>query len=280
MKKTLIALAVAVFATSGTAIAALGAFSPSNTNNTITFGGSITPDHQDYNVWTWAVGQGYENFNNKISELTNDKKNLTITANENMPLLVGKTLTPFEGTPGISPQIEFLDSKGPLLIMWANDNAEGSMTLTVNDTQQREIGSMTLNVTALAPVAWAKKDASTGVSIRYLNNFSGSFIGSTGGFNSPPSFAQVDDISTAFGAPSLAEMQRQLKSYPGLSNIADDTTDLVAPSSNNYASVGWIYTGAYALGIRDGQSISITFASPVTNETQWKAPLMIQISYD
>lgn len=280
MKKTLIALVVAASAVvSGSAMAGLGSFDAGNTNNTVDFGGIINPSVSK-NMWVWAVGQGYNNFSHEVNELTDSGKKLTIIAGENMPLLVGKTTAAFEGAPGLSPQIAFSDSKGSITPVWGSDNAEGTMTLTVNDTKQQKIGTMTLNVNALAPIAWSKTDASKGVSLRYMDNTHGSFKGSTGIFQSTPNFAKVNAILNAFGAPTLQEIQTQVKSYPGLSGISDDTSDIVASTEDDYASSGWAYAGAYALGISNGKAFEINFDSPVTAKTQWTAPLNMRVSYN
>ncbi|EGC4561136.1 hypothetical protein H9J55_004315 [Escherichia coli] len=280
MKKTLIALAVAASAAvSGSAMAGLGNFDAGNLNNKVDFGGTITPDVIQNN-WVWAVGQGYDQFSHTTLELTDFGKKLTITAGENMPLLVGKTTAAFEGSPGISPQIAFSDSKGVINPVWADDNAAGTMTLTVNDAQQQEIGSMTLNVKAFAPVAWSKTNATEGVSLRYMNNSTGSFTGSTGVFQSTPDFATVNAILNAFGAPTLQELQAQIKSYPGLADIANNESNRVITSSDDYSAAGWAYAGAYALGIPTGNQLVIDFNSAVLAETQWNAPLMMQVSYN
>ncbi|ELO4994209.1 hypothetical protein QUQ46_004758 [Escherichia coli] len=278
MKKTLIALAVATSAAvSGSAMAGLGNFDAGNTDNTVNIGGIITPT-QVKNNWVWAVGQGYDNFTHEISELTDSGKKLTIIASENMPLLVGKVTAAFEGAPGLAPQIAFSDSKGSITPAWATDNAEGTITLTVNDNQQQEIGSMKLNVNAVAPVAWTKTDASVGIDLRRHDG--GAFIGATGGFTSTPNFATVNSILNAFGAPTLQDLESQIKSYPGLSGVSDDTSDLVGSTGDTYASSGWAYAGAYALGISNGKVIEVNFNSPVNAETHWTAPLKMQVSYN
>ena len=280
MKKTLIALAVAASAAvSGAAMAALGGFDAGNVSNTVDFSGSITPSEN--NKWVWAVGQGYGNFSHKTYDLTDNGRKLTITASENMPLLVGKVTEAFKGGPGLSPQIAFSDSTGSIKLVWAADNAEGTMTLTVHDTNQQEIGTMTLNVRAIAPTAWAKSDASTGVTMHYMSNYSYSFAGSTGVFATNPNFAAVSEIINAFGAPTLQELTDQVKAYPGLGNIPDESADVVALSHDNFGSDDWIYASAYALGIPDGNKLELNFNSPVNTgaETNWKASLTMQISY-
>ncbi|ENR8844773.1 hypothetical protein ACEXEA_004198 [Escherichia coli] len=279
MKKTLIALAVAASAAvSGSAMAGLGNFSAGNTDNTVNIGGIITPS-QVKNKWVWAVGQGYDNFTHETTALTDSGKKLTIIAKENMPLLVGKTTEAFEGAPGLAPQIAFSDSKGGITPVWADDNAEGTMTLTVNDAQQKEIGSMKLNVNAIAPVGWAKTDASTGIDLRYHPTSSGSFTGSTGKFASSPTFAKVNAILDAFDAPVFRDIEEQIKSYPGLSGIHVVTSGVVGTTSDKYDSSGWAYAGAYALGISNGKALEVNFNSPVNAETHWTAPLKMQVSY-
>ncbi|HFN6369104.1 TPA: hypothetical protein ACH57I_004535 [Escherichia coli] len=280
MKKTLIALAVAASAAvSGSAMAGLGNFDAGNLNNKVDFGGTITPAVVQ-NDWVWAVGQGYNQFSHTTRELTESGTKLTITAADVMPLLVGKTSKVTVGDVGISPQIAFSDSKGTITPVWTGENAEGTMTLTVNDAQQQEIGSMTLNVAAVAPVAWAKKDASSTVSVRSITGNGGaSFEGAVGKFSSEPSFSQVDGITVAIGAPSIAELQAQVKSFPGLENIAEDTSDVVGGSAAYYGDSNYAYSGAYALGIPRGKQLVVKFNNAISAETQWNAPLTMQVSY-
>ncbi|WP_105467671.1 hypothetical protein [Escherichia coli] len=280
MKKTLIALAVAASAAvSGSAMAGLGGFAAGNLNNKVDFGGTITPAVVENN-WVWAVGQGYNQFSHTTRELSEGGTKLTITAAQAMPLLVGKTSKVMVGDVGISPQIAFSDSKGAITPEWADDNAEGTMTLTVNDAQKQEIGAMTLGVTAVAPVAWAKTDASTDVSVRYIHGKTGSsFEGAVGRFANSPSFSQVDNVSVANGAPSIAELQAQVKSFPGLEGIKDNTTDVAPETGAYYGDSNYAYSGIYALGVSKGRQLIVKFNKTISAETQWNAPLTMQVSY-
>ncbi|WP_105455128.1 hypothetical protein [Escherichia coli] len=280
MKKTLIALAVAASAAvSGSAMAGLGGFAAGNLNNKVDFGGTITPAVVENN-WVWAVGQGYNQFSHTTRELSEGGTKLTITSAQAMPLLVGKTSKVMVGDVGISPQIAFSDSKGAITPEWAGDNAEGTMTLTVNDAQKQEIGAMTLNVTAVAPVAWAKTNASTGVIVRYiLGQGVSSFEGAVGRFADSPSPSQVDNISVANGAPSIAELQAQVKSFPGLEGIEGDTSDAVAGTQAYYGDSNYAYSGVYALGVSKGKQLIVKFNKTISAETQWNAPLTMQVSY-
>ncbi|WP_097457045.1 hypothetical protein [Escherichia coli] len=280
MKKTLIALAVAASAVvSGSTMAGLGNFDAGNLNNKVDFGGTITPVVVENN-WVWAVGQGYDQFSHTTRELTETGTKLTITAAQAMPLLVGKTSKVTVGDIGISPQIAFSDSEGAITPVWASDNAEGTMTLTVNDAQQQKIGSMTLNVTAVAPVAWAKTDASMDVVVKNISGSTGAaFEGAVGKFAEKPSFSQLDNITTANGAPGIAELQAQVKLFPGLENIGNDTSDSVNPTGAYYGDSNYAYSGSYALGIPSGKRLIVKFDNTISTETQWNAPLTMQVSY-
>ncbi|MBC0343796.1 hypothetical protein FSF51_024035 [Escherichia coli] len=73
MKKTLIALAVAVSAVSGAA----HAWTTGDFNGSFDMNGTITADaYKD--KWEWMVG-GALSFNNTIKEMTDDSKLLTLT---------------------------------------------------------------------------------------------------------------------------------------------------------------------------------------------------------
>ncbi|MFJ7174841.1 F4 family fimbrial subunit [Citrobacter freundii] len=280
MKKTLIALAVAASAAvSGSALAGLGSFGSGNINNTVNFGGSITVP-EGANSWVWAVGQGYDQYSNTTRDLTDNGTKLTITASENMPLLVGKTMKPFEGAPGLAPQIAFSDSKGVITPVWGTSNAEGTMTLTVNDASQQKIGTMTLNVTGISPVVWARTSGSSSADVRVQDPTGGAFLNATGNFESSPSFTEVDAILTSFGGTTIQELQTLLKTYPGLSNIAEDTSNVAGRTQDPLASSGWAYVSSYALGILRGKTLEVNFDSTVNHDTQWKAPLNMQISYN
>lgn len=284
MKKTLIALAVATSAAvSGSAVAGLGSFDAGNLNNRVDFGGTISPTPVTHN-WVWAVGQGYNQYSNSIDQLTNSGRTLTITAADNMPILAGKVTSAFLGAPNSSPQIAFSNADGSVITpVWSGENAEGSLTLKVQDNQQHKIGTMQLNVKAISPVVVTNADGSTGISVRYTSGEMGdsAFLGSTGRFNADPSFAELNNVLVTFGAPSVAELQAQIKAFNGLGNVAEDTTDVVGKNTDwNFNSNANVYSGAYALGIAAGQQMVVTFDNAINGETQWRAPLLMQISYN
>lgn len=280
MKKTLIALAVAASAAvSGTAMAALGSFDAGNVNNTVDFGGSIVPGNN--NKWVWAVGQGYGDFSHKTYDMSDKGKKLTIFASENMPLLVGKVTEAFKGAVGLAPQIQFSDSKGVITPVWAAAHGEGTLTLTVNNASQEEIGTLTLNVNAVAPAVWAKLDRTSDILGRYLENVNNAFTDATGAFGDAVSFAEADSITTAFGAPTVQEIQDQIRAYPGLSNVGYDVSGVLSASGDDFTDDTWAYAVSYALGVLNGKTLELNLNSPVnfSAETNWKASLTMQISY-
>ncbi|WP_097422155.1 hypothetical protein [Escherichia coli] len=116
--------------------------------------------------------------------------------------------------------------------------------------------------------------------LRYMNNSDGAFKGSTGVFGTAPNFATVNAILNSFGAPTLQYIQNQVSSDLGFDYTADDTSDAVGASDDSYACSGCVYAGAYALGIPNREILKVNFKSPITTETQWTAPLKMQISYN
>ncbi|HAY0331034.1 TPA: hypothetical protein JS309_004231 [Escherichia coli] len=283
MKKTMIALAVAASAViSGSAMAALGSFDAGNTNNTVKFGGTITPSESSNN-WVWAVGQGYDNFSNTTKELTESGTKLTIVADQNIPLLVGKLTSALLGQDGISPEITFSDSKGNISPVWTGQNAMGTLDLTVNDAQQQEIGVMTLNISSVAPLALASKNGSdSNITVKDLQGTTSAsaFEGAVGQFSYIPKIAEIDNILVNYGAPTISELQAQIKAVSGLENIAEYPNDYASRVNWKFNNAEKVFSGAYALGIPNGANMSVKFNNAVVSETQWNASLQMQVSYN
>ncbi|EFB3433931.1 hypothetical protein ACXZDY_001197 [Escherichia coli] len=282
MKKTLIALAVvASAAVSGSAMAALGAFDVGNTNNTVNFGGTIV---HDAGQWVWAVGSGFDSFSAKTSALTESGKKLTIAATKDMPILAGKVTAAFEGKAGMAPQIAFSDSKGHVTPVWSNSSVgKGTITLTVNDNTQQELGTIVVPIQGAVPIAYAQADGSDSkVHLWYLNGRSNSFVGAAPSSSSwgTANTAAIDTVLAKFGAPSTTEIMNQIQTYPGLSLLPHDTTGAMDAQDYAFDDAGRIYSGAYALGVPNGDEFVLNFTTPVNSTTQWQAPLTMQISYN
>ncbi|MFJ7174842.1 F4 family fimbrial subunit [Citrobacter freundii] len=277
MKKTLIALAVAASAAvSGSALAGLGSFSSSNINNTVNFGGTITPPV--VNQWVWAVGQGYDQYSNTTNDLTENGRKLTITASENMPLLVGKSAQAFYGQPGLSPRISFSDASGEVTPVWDNEGlAKGTITIAVNGDNQTRIGSMTLPVTGVGIMLVDDKTGTNPISV--MHSRSNAFQGGYGIFNSPPSFSLLNtQYIGAYGGPTVQELVAQVKALKPTAQ--DPNVDYVVPVDNvGFDHDSQIYSSGYALGIPNGSAMTVTFNNSLSGETAWNAPLTMQISY-
>ena len=279
MKKTLIALAVAASAAvSGSAMAALGAFSAGNTNASVSISGVITKAGTS-NPWVWAVGQPYDKFKHSTIDLSEEATKLTITAGENMSLLVGKVNNAFSGGTGLTPKIQFTDYNGKVTPSWTGSNAKGSMQLAVRDDQQQEIGTMTMNIKAVAPLYYASTTSSSISGMIQSGATDYAFAGAVGGYGKYGTKSEIDEVLTAFGAPATQVIMNQIKKFPGMEGISDHTDSYL---NSNYTALTYnnnIYAGAYALGVPVGDKITIKFNKAIIADTKWQTQLNMTVTY-
>ncbi|WP_167851591.1 hypothetical protein [Escherichia sp. E4930] len=282
MKKTLIALAVAASAAvSGSAIAGLGNFDAGNTHGEIKFAGIITKPSVE-NVWVWAIGEGYDNYSHRTNDLTEAGTALTVTAVDNMPLLVGKTNNAFQGARNMAPQVAFSDFKGRITPVWNTsvDDGSGTMKLAVRDDQQREIGAMTLNVKAVAVMSAGNLDGDPVIQTDRLWVEDPSYAFYNAASSKVKTKTVANNILSSFGAPVISDLLAQVRAFSSnMSGATGGDNEILRSNATRFDSSTDAYASSYALGIPVGNTFKIKFNRMINADTQWEAPLGIQITY-
>lgn len=274
MKKTLIALAVAVSAVSGAA----HAWTTGDFNGSFDINGTITADQ--YNEkWEWKVGDGLS-FQNTTKEMTDGGKTLIINQDNPVSILLGRTKEAFATSMvgvGAIPLISFTDYAGePVSLQDAEGENKGFFELPMKDN----LGNVKVNVTSAALLSKSDTPASQ-VRITSLTSKSDSNIYYGGLVSSVVSNgSSASAIVGKFGGDNHTALLGKIKQ--------------VIPDAGSKGQMNWIYAGttdmvdtkgevmasSYALGIDAGQTIEAKFTNPVVSTTQWSAPLNVEVAYN
>ncbi|MGM6925527.1 hypothetical protein ABOB24_26125, partial [Escherichia coli] len=177
--------------------------SESNINNTINFGGTVTPQ-EEINPWVWAAGQGYDKFRHKLSDLTNDSTLLAMRADEYMPILVGKTSQAIVGREGVTPGISLADADGEVQVKWIeNSKSAGVLEIAVNGSDGTRIGRLSIPVTGGGVIAHAPKTGNGAifVSLPRMGTVFGDGQGSIS--NGVNDFSDIDTRIITYGGPII-----------------------------------------------------------------------------
>ena len=284
MKKTLIALAVVASAVSGMA----HAWTNGDFNGSVDIGGSITAN--DYRQkWEWMSGADLS-YTNILNDLTENGTRLTINQPTDAPILVGRTTeafaTPVAGGVGAIPLISFSDYQGNPVSLENTDvvmQGVGIITLPVkgNDGSNEVIGRAVVNVSA-AGVFGRGGGSANNNTLRALQDsgdttiFHGGLLASNSGWN------KGNDAAAAvakFGGLSAGNILTQIQAvHPNVTDLPGD--DWNRRDENMHYEDGSVVSASYALGIASGQKINVTFDQPVTQSTQWSAPLNVAVTYN
>lgn len=280
MKKTLIALAVAASAVvSGSAMA----WTSGEFDNTVNIGGSVTVGDNFSQKWAWQAGTTLSKFNSNTKEMTDDGKKLVITADQDAAILVGKTNEAFMATDVASsaiPQIAFSDyQKGKVTPVFTNagNTGTGYLEIPVVDDQSSPIGQAKVNMTVAGVRMITDAAQQRGIVGSVIaENSDNIFFG--GVPTEGEGIITHGNIATGFiqsmGGLSSAEMLAQLaKVDPTITQIAAST------SVQKSSMTGTVTAATYAMGIKSGQALELTFTNPVTQTTEWKAPLNVSVTY-
>lgn len=278
MKKTLIALAVAVSAVSGAA----HAWTTGDFNGSFDINGTITADtYKD--KWEWMVGDALS-FENTTKEMTDGSKLLTITQSEPAPILLGRTkeafAAPMVGV-GAIPLIAFSDYEGNAVALQSSgDNGKGFFELPMKDDSGNNLGSVKVNVTSAG--VFSHSEISTGyVGVGSVTSDDNTSI-YYGGLVSPAIKAGKDASSAVakFGNYNHTQLLGLLKAVVPDAGNKGQVSKGSAVSQNMVMTTGDVIASSYALGIDQGQTIEATFTNPVVSTTQWSAPLNVAVTYN
>ncbi len=259
MKKTLIALAVAASAAvSGSAMA----WEVNGTGGSVNIGGSLTPAE---NITPWEVKTGAA-VTGLDADITKGQSVINIAVDQAIPVLGIRTHTnqPFQGQPGISPQIDY---EGAVAI----DGFVGgvtTLTLEVKGANGAKIGSMSVPFSAAGARAYSHDNIQAASSRNLYATAEGqAFFGGLG--NSSSAIASdAKALVTAIDADIVAKYNSW--------NLTDVTSSLTDDFKDSV-----FYSGFYGSGIESGKSIKFTLDSPAQGDAPitWKASLPVTVSY-
>lgn len=261
MKKTLIALAVAASAVvSGSAMAAWEA---EGQGGNFELGGTLIPQKTP-NPWEVQVGPAVTNLDAPILK---GQTVVDIVLTKPIPVLGIRTKTnqPFQGGPGISPQISY----GNAINLDDFSNSEVPFTLDVKDSAGTEkIGVLTTTLLAGAEYSFTSSKRN-GNAVFVAHRAGDAFYGglptdSSKSLENP--FSRISAISSEFAA-----------------KYNDQGTQRVSGtfSSWNFRTPADKYSSYYGSGIEAGKTLKITLVKAASGDVSipWKAVLPITISY-
>lgn len=256
MKKTLIALALAATAVSGSAMA----WTSSGTGGSMEFSGTLTPV-ENVTPWEVLVGAAVSNLN---AEIKTGSKIASIPVNTAVPVLGIRTVLSqtFQGATGISPQIDY---KGAINTS-AFAGGVTTLTLDVKDTSDAKIGVLTAPLSAAAVFSLSGSSQYS----MYANTAGYAFLGglstTTAGAaqSSDAAKALINSVSTDYMAHYLPQ---------GTGGTASVLT-------RDFANTSERYSAAYGAGIVAGATAKLTLDNPAASDAiAWKASLPITVSY-
>lgn len=84
----------------------------------------------------------------------------------------------------------------------------------------------------------------------------------------------------SFGAPVTDDLMAQVRAFnSNMTGMEDGRGQTLDYGVMYFDTSGRVYSGAYALGIPSGKTFTIKFKKAINADTQWEAPLNIQITY-
>ncbi|HAX5023220.1 TPA: fimbrial protein [Escherichia coli] len=276
MKKTLIALAVAVSAVSGAA----HAWTTGDFNGSFDINGTITADQYN-DKWEWKVGDGLS-FHNTTKDMTDGSKTLTITQTEPAAILLGHTkeafATPTTGV-GAIPLISFSDyEQNAVNLESTGESNKGFFNLPMTDGEGNKLGDVKVNVTAAGLLSYSEKRTKL-VGIASVISNDDAKIYNGGLVSSVTNSGQVaSKLVEKFGNYNHSALLSQLKAVH--SDLGSQVSQTSPKSTDMVNTDGDVMASSYALGIDQGQTIVATFTNPVTTTTQWSAPLNVAVTYN
>lgn len=256
MKKTLIALAVAASAAvSGSAMA----WTANGTGGSVDLGGTLTPADV-VTPWEVKVGDAVSGLDAQIQK---GQKVVDIAVDQAIPVLGIRTHTnqPFQGQPGISPQIDY----GNAVNVDAFENGRAPVTLEVKDNTNAKIGTLTTSLGASTLMSY-KAPTYNGYNHRYADTAGQAFFGGL-----PKNAANAPDENIAVNV------------FPDINahfTYQDAEYKSVEPSVG-FTNTEATYSAYYGAGVEKGKVIKITLDQAAFGDApiQWKASLPVTVSY-
>lgn len=265
MKKTMIALALAATAVSGSAMA----WTVAGTGGNIELGGSIqvTPYSTPWEVMVGAPATGID------ASITKGTSAVVIPVTNAIPVLGIRTASnqPIQGTTGISPEIDYHGAIGKFA------NGVTTLTLDVREASgTTKIGRMTAPLTAAA-VASNKKMPGTSSS---LSEGVWSIVANPG-YIFHGGLPNTNDSSQVINGFDAAKSAMSAVMPDILANFNDQGYSTGSSFNNiSSANTGFTISAAYASGIKAGSEITLALTTAAANDAiKWKASMPITVSY-
>ena len=287
MKKTLIALAVAASAVvSGSAMASLGGWTEDQSGGNIDLGGTITRPAGEVK-WLWSVGEGFDSFQNLTSDLVEGGKKLNITVQQDMPLLAAKmkqaVIKPILGI-GAIPKVTFSSFDSTPITVNFTDESHATMEVKVKNKDKGDlIGNITIPFEYGAS-ATVKDLLESDAGAAKISSFWAGGVGTMfEGLVKPDSKIDssqaikwngvtADDIYTAMKAVGGEKI-----SGPG--ETTSSWVNMASLSHGNYTRDDYARYFTYGAGIPSGSALSVVFHNPLTQTTNWQAPITVTVTY-
>lgn len=261
MKKTLIALAVAVSAVaSGSAMA----WSQNGNGGSFDMGGVLTPVGK-ITPWEVKVGDAVTSLDAQIQK---GQRLVNVSVEKAIPVLGVRTQSKavFKGQDGISPQIDF----GNAVDISSMKSGEALLTIDVkNGSGDEKIG--TLSAPLFVGAEYSYTGPHNGKYVMFATKAGDGFFGGLpkdkSGAHSNP-YGRISAISNDFVA-----------------NYNDQSTEWSTEgggfSSWNFTDSTYNYSAYYGSGIEKGKHIQITLDKVARGDApiQWKASLPIIVTY-
>lgn len=277
MKKILLSLVLSNSVISGMSYA----WTPGDFTGSVAIGGTLVVD--DFRQkWEWMAGSNAIQFNNRTGDLASGGTTLNIVADKNYPILVGRTKEAFNAGSGTGsiPKISFSDYQkrtvAPVFTASGQDGT-GSLVIPVINKDLSPIGQVKINMTAMGARMKADVPNHRGVAASIYSDtsayiFFGGVPTSSGGAMFHGNTAA--NFIFSMGGLNSSDMLKQI-------TAADPTITSAAASTYSYRSTmnEGLTSATYAMGVKQSQLLVLTFTNPVRQETVWKAPLNVSVTY-
>ncbi|MGD2459914.1 hypothetical protein ACP8YK_24595 [Escherichia coli] len=269
------------------------AWTNGDVSKNVDFAGTITPE-QYSQLWRWKVGTGLNDFRHNITDMNQELKKLTITADSPKGLLYGDTVKAMTASAGMGaiPNIAFSDyEKKTVNLVQDSTDGEGTghMTLPIKDEQNNKIGSLKVNVTAVGIAAGPSYDhngAKKYATSLIANNNNQVLYGGLFQRSISNGYHDGNRLVTSFGGTPLNSLSNIAQQHPLLNNISmggwyiSTWAEPLEFKHHGGTFLHGIAAVSYVLGINTNQTLEATFDSPVTATTKWSAPLNVAVTYN
>ncbi|WP_149451056.1 F4 family fimbrial subunit [Escherichia albertii] len=266
MKKTLMALAIAVSTVSGSTMAA--AWVQGGGGGSLQLGGTLTPQEKPTEEWQTSVG------GDKLDLDANVERGATqinVSVSSPIPVLGIRfqTKSRFRGHDGISPQIDYHGA----IDLSSFRKSEALLSLAVRDSTGSKIGSLSVPLLVGSEVSRSKMMPRLPV-IHTISEKFGVIANKKGD-------AFFGGLPISKDGTSSDAVTRVGKINPDFIATYDDQGGRQLDfAAETFKDKRYLYSAFYGAGIEAGKSISIKLDKPIDADSiKWTASLPITVTY-